>query len=327
MTNTYGGESWNKKLARAEVFRRALPRLHGRSGYAMVLAGPDAADVRLLRAVGIPSERIVAVDIDAECIKAAASVGATVFHGDIVEAARAYRGQVSLFVADFCSQMNEVTIELLAKAACIACELGASVVGAFSYGREIGRRAEVVKAAASVKFSSNRERFGLPSARKTRDSVPCQARLDVFNDHAKVAFAKRNRTLVLPKNPAIFYFASRDAGGGTPMMYVHGSITELVRSTHGPEYDRRNRHRMGCQYEWALVDGKFDYEQWSKGVVYVTKLTGGEKRVRAAAVALAREESSAAAADIYCLSTGRVAAWLAVDTMRRQREEASEAAE
>lgn len=299
MSNTYGGESWNKKLARAHVLIQAVSAFRAMSPSiaprCMVLAGPAASDVRVLSALGVPAENITAVDLDPNGVAAAERLGATGFRGDVIEAARARPRSMDIVVLDFCAQLGPTSVQTFAHAAHAALDASGIAIAAFSYGREIGARA----AALSETRQRQRERsraHGVMAMRASQD--PRTTRIAYFIhllDAEMRARGSRWQAFHYEGDSidgAVFYGAQKDSGAVTPMVYFSGGLIR-THATPGASFGTNN-------------------------APYV--FNGSEVGVRSKAVEFRRAGgTSDGVADLFCVDKARVAAWLAVDTMQKRR--------
>jgi hypothetical protein len=336
---TYGGESWNKKGARIFLLDAALRKL-AREGVTrlrppvcMVLAGPDAADVRFLRANGVPPSNIIAVDTDPIACETARRVepGCVVHEMDVVEAARLHRESVDLLVLDLCAQLGEPAVELFARVAGIACRSGAVAIAAFSYGRELPARMATVSGLRTFARERVKSRAGILAARELDAHSVKMSRLETFMYHARRAFQKRLHTWIgAYESPVVAFYASTKTGrGSTPMMYVSGILVrepmKIMTVLDVLNGSTRVERIGGALHGPVVADehGRF-YCAASKTGYHMCKMfcsEGGEAAVRAYAVHLRGQGlSSAQIADHINMSPGVVAAWLAVHTRTQQGE-------
>lgn len=328
---TYGGESWNKKGARFTMLGKAVER-HARENRCrpptcMVLSGPDAADVRFLRASGVPVLNIIAVDTDSASCDAARRVepGCVVREMDVVDAARLHRETVDILVLDLCAQLSEQTVDLFAKVAGIACRSGAVVIAAFSYGREIGARMENVSAMRTHARTWIKDRSGIIHARLNDNAK--RARLETFMLYARRSFQKRLLTWVgTHEGPVVAFYSSQKEGrGSTPMMYVSGTVVrEPLRIMMQRDLAAGDMSMVvrtgGALHGPVRIDEKgLAWCAISQNGTHVGKqlvVTGGEADVRKNVVEMRKRFgwSSSKIADYLNMNPGVIAAWLAVHT-------------
>lgn len=280
----YGGESWAKKLARHSVWEQVFEIAKAKSKF-LVLAGPEAADVRALRARGIPPERITGVDLDQASIDSSRLVEprANWLIGDLFETCKKQRRGFDVLLLDFCFQLNEKNVDYFAKCAAFAARDGAIVVGAFSYGREQKATLADIKAASGeVKGFSGSLFAGAetPNAGLSRAAS--------FQNWSARAFQLRGCSFDIVAG--VSYVSFRASGGGTPMLYVVGRISRSKKST--------------------------------KSNIRVTRVDSAHEKahslVREKAVAQARESSTETAADLFNVESGTLRAWRAVATRERR---------
>ena len=140
----YGGESNAKKLARVLLWDH-LQHVHVAShGRILVLAGPEAGDIRTLQALGIDPRNIVAVDTDPEHIAKSREIApdAEYILGDVFEAVREFdRDTFDVMFFDFCSTVSRDTLLSCLRAA----KHGLKDFGLLAIGNMYGRESAETK--------------------------------------------------------------------------------------------------------------------------------------------------------------------------------------
>jgi hypothetical protein len=333
MANTYGGESWNKKLARAAVLSRVRDYHYGNSTEhptCMVLSGPHAADVRCLRSLGVPPGGIVAVDTDPLCVESARAVepGCVARCMDAVAAARLHRGAVDVLVLDLCSQLNEASVDLFARVACVAVKPGGVAVAAFSYGRETGPRWALIQKTREARFRLMCRSFGMIAAREDRENSAKSARMDTFSQMCGDSFLRRRSSWRGLDTSCFFYTASKDTGAHTPMVYFVGTLQPRPIAHPFGARGVSMCPVVECADGYERPYAGFRTPDGSTEAIGMYTISGGEEQVRKHALKLRDSEwsddsgeglDSTSVGDRLNLDRGRVAAWFAVDTMQKKR--------
>lgn len=290
MTNSYGGESPAKKLARQRLWDD-IRRMYGEGfpgARIMVLAGPEAADARVLRAHGVNASKIILVDVDREALESSARIvpGARTFHGSALDAAKKYAGQIDVIVMDYCAQLRPESVSDFARTASFALRrCGGIAAFGMSYGREIGKAAAAVargRAVEAIVQELVRAKYDDEKPKVRSDMAQFRARKHVSCVESVRAF----RAIGMGFRPevAIGYVSRTDAKPGTPMIYVAGKA------------------KRGAAYR--------------PDVLKATQIRGGlweiKNDMRARAVEIARVAGSETASDLMNLDAGTVRAWLAL---------------
>lgn len=307
----YRGETWAKKMARYLAWGAILgPMGDGPVERArfMVLCGPEAADARLLMAFGVNPENIIAVDSDRDAIASARQrvPGPRYIVGDALKIARQHRRKIDVVMLDFCKNLSVGLIDYWAQCVAIgAKEEGARVGLAASYGRERGRLG-ALKSSARQRVASE-PIYNINPAHESRSDAgpeahPLAAQMMFFQEQSYRSFDRR---AVLFANAALAntfaYKSVGSDGGGSPMVYFVGAVERRATVGHGAF------NPISMRVPSAPLDA--------------THL------VKTNATMLAGSHGSRFAADVFNVSAGRVAAWLAVDTARGNRGEGSVAAD
>jgi hypothetical protein len=111
----YAGESLPKKVARAHLYVNALMYWQEfnegnyPNGWFLCLAGPDASEVPIIRNfLCIPRERVIFVDRDARCLKAAEErwPGVDTYYGDVGDLLDQLEGDIAFAHFDFMGHLN-----------------------------------------------------------------------------------------------------------------------------------------------------------------------------------------------------------------------------
>lgn len=289
----YGGESFAKKIARLHAWANLQEIVGVRamaSAKALVLAGPDNADARILITMGVPPRNITAVDCDVEAARSAreALPGVGCVVDDVVEVAKRRRRTFDVMMLDFCAQLSPRSVEAVAAAASFGLRDGGGALGcAFSYGREGGEWGAFV---GEIRGVAHRAQFD--------ESGAAQARAATFRAYVEDALRRRGARWFPHSEEGVFYTSCRESGAGTPMVYFTGGVARSPKMRLLPPVASRDPR--------------------------LVRVLGGHAAnmavVRDAAVRAARESGSAHAASLYNLSASQVAAWLAVDTRKRDAQ-------
>jgi hypothetical protein len=155
---TYGGESNAKRVARFHLWADVLMFNDGvlsldegrkspeGSIRVLALAGPEAADARCLRGLGVyPSEVTLAdMDLDAICASRKVMPDANYFHGDVFEylMRREHHRAFDVVFLDMCSPISKSLTRKIARAAMHAVNNNGRLAVGVMMGRETGRSRE-----------------------------------------------------------------------------------------------------------------------------------------------------------------------------------------
>lgn len=140
-SNPYAGESDAKRIARYDLYAhlQGVIQTYGDpGGWAVVLAGPDAAEVGVLRYVlGWPRDRVIFVDKDETGLRAAEQKwpGVDTFHGDIIDILTALRGGIGFAHFDFMGHVNK-TVQETFEIARGKIQMGGVIAYTYLRGRE-----------------------------------------------------------------------------------------------------------------------------------------------------------------------------------------------
>ena len=323
----YGGESNAKKLARAEFWNHVywLRWKDGQHGddRVLVLAGPEAADIRCLRAVGIDPRQVTAIDTDEASIKSSRQVvpDANYVIGDVFEYVRGEgRGQFDVIFLDFCCTLSP---DLIAKTHVATLQGlrkrdGFIGVGAM-YGRE-GRKYQ--QDPATHKFvplpKSYQLNKGIPEGRHVGDDVAIAGagiERTRFVWEAWRTQATRTRLLM---TPVLFlsYRSGRRVGTrsvGVPMIYA-AFLTRKMKRFQG----RKMQSDAGARFEQEV--------QRTHGACVCVRDIGDDpdgEKVKKSALSWREHSPSERVADFLNLRRQQVAAWLAWETMRARGQSVS----
>lgn len=355
----YGGESNAKKLARLQFWLDTLHlRLHAIGDVqkldrlrALVLAGPEAADVRTLHAMDVPLKNITAVDINRSCIESSAAVlpGANYVCADVHEVARKARRGYDVVFLDFCCPLSAKTVDQAVSIASLALkDRGVFGMGVM-YGREnptarehigelreslAGRvprddRERLVQFVADMVASEPAAQRLLASTGRTVEETAdwmMQNMPGKRESDAALAKATRGRfavALVLERarrlgfllHSASFYFYR--SGRRVKERSVGTPMMYYAAICHRPmrRVSAKTLSRQGMRLIAMdnITDGGYLLHDFGDD-------PDGED-VKKAAVQYARILGSTRTAELLNLKPGTVASWLAWDTTRRQRVE------
>lgn len=358
---SYGGESNAKRIARASAWMAMMDMLpqFDDPGYklpgalrALVLAGPNAGDIRTLGALGVLPWHVTAVDIDPDAIRSSQEIEPDADYrvGDVLEVVTRRRKKrkplkYDLIFLDYCSPISERAVRKSVRVAKAALINGGVFCTGFMYGRENGAAREGVKKArelsdamADYAMEAPPEDFVTPAMKRMLDhkglSPEVYSQLD---RHGLTGKAKKAAEVGLKLISRVNLLQHMTVRVGIEhgivlfnvghVSYRSGRRTRTGRSSGVPMLyymgkgyqllGRPSRSKFMRQYDRLTQD--FD----ENGMFYIERVeddTDGEK-VRALAVKIARRYSSHVAGDFLNLNPRTVAAWLAWETMR-EREEA-----
>lgn len=344
MTNTYGGESNAKKLARAQFWRWMFTLFVGSeipgsdadlrgmlnrirreitaadyhlasetaarcvpTAKVLVLCGPHGCDARVAASFGFRPENILAVDRDPAAIESAAAELAT--HG---------LGRVRLQVGDFVDALRAERFDIVFFDSCspilhIVPTILSELVAQYS-GRLNSSNRRLV---SFVGFGGMYGRDGRYLTR--RGSRRADAAADTKRERAFTARMRRlsaNAGGEYATISAISYHSRRANSAGTPMLYVGGGFRTWAQLREAPHLlSRRMRkviYKQAKKSSRALASigcgTRHQFERIGHDVDGV--------KVRAEALRLRRVGGfcSQRIADTLCLDPGTVRAWLAHDT-------------
>lgn len=249
---SYKGDSTGKKIARAVFWLRAVRRARalGHAERFAYLASREGGDAAVLCALGVPYERQLAIDRDADALREFSSKhqGVETERGDAAEVLlrRARRReQFAVVFLDFCGP--------LAGGVVCRCAIGwAAAVrqnGLCAIGAMRGR--ETTTARGDLRFVGNQVRSagrkfhpGWGEAACDEDGARAAGDRAALVTVAANAALYKYRRMVVP-NVAIAYHSRGDDGsGGVPMVIVGQVLDNLGRGT--------DRRRFGELYRRAL---------------------------------------------------------------------------
>lgn len=156
----YRGDSPLKKAARAYFWQRVAVEIGDwfdhRDLKFLVLCSREGGDISTLKALGVNPSRVVAVDVDANALDQAASKfpTATFFHGDVKEAAFAYRGQCCAAFLDFCGPVGVRMTEAVFRVATRALVRGGVIGFGAMRGREKADGKAMIRTAEEIEADS-----------------------------------------------------------------------------------------------------------------------------------------------------------------------------
>jgi hypothetical protein len=143
---SYGGESNAKKLARGNLWLGyrdiwSAGRIEDRN--ALVIAGPEAADVRAAKAIGIDPTRILAVDTDGDHIAASKQIvpEAEYVKADVFDVLLRDKRKYDIMFFDFCQTLSDKLLRQVIRAARERMRRDGLLILGAMYGRE--RESEV----------------------------------------------------------------------------------------------------------------------------------------------------------------------------------------
>jgi len=362
----YGGESNAKRLARARFWIEALFARHGETVYtpecpndeenALVLCGPEGADVRILVELGFSEDRIVAVDSSRDYIEYTREryPAATCICGELskVISQKRFRRHFHYMLLDFCSPISKRLGVSVARTAAFGLKHRGVLGAGFMYGREgPGCREHLARI---------RKRMSDPSSLVARLGGDAEQTLDAVAESVAAKYQGEKHLEV--KKLALEYYSQNDLWGGVmtemkkgrrPTTLAQLSRTHLMheiisdaalqfgyildewamhfyrsgrrvgkRSVGVPMMyyqavcDRPNKSRKGLR---RLRDLRIvqNLQDTMHRSSFIRDDPDGEV-IKKAAVDLARMGGSARAAEILNLKRQQVAAWLAWETMRER---------
>jgi hypothetical protein len=329
----YGGESNAKKMARMKAWWQALDFMPGggmpadlEKVKAFVIAGPEAADIRVLRGSGVLPEHVVAVDVDPRAIESSRAVvpEAKYLRGDFVDICRhrKYRRAFDLLFIDLCSTLGDDVLIKAMQAVAFAGRHRCVLVLGHMYGREQGLAASAIRSVVEDREADWTER-----SRKVQGEEPIlteaqqrrvfQKVASVVSRHSVVdaAFEMRARThgLCVVGLGYVAYRSGRRSRGrscGVPMIYHIYWCARLARRTRREE----------AQTALAMYE-EIDQVRNFTGKAGTDLLADDPDgtHLRAEALQLSDVFGTAQAADLLNLKPGQIAAWRAWRT-RRHRE-------
>jgi hypothetical protein len=116
MKDTYKGESPAKKIVRFHFWRRLMEELGDerfcRSKH-LVLASREGGDISILLGLGVPPANILAAELNdrAHAVVCRKFPTVKVFHGNVVELAKAHRRKFKTSFLDFCSPLTQRVLD------------------------------------------------------------------------------------------------------------------------------------------------------------------------------------------------------------------------
>ena len=231
---TFKGDTPGKKLARLETWRiifDALGRDRFLSGRYLFLAGPDMGDASVLLGLGVPAERLVAVDYESVAASSAAYSfpQVTVHHEDVlhtIERACTEKTTYDAIFLDFCAPIIESNLDTVGLAILEGLSRSGIVACTFLAGREQdstgGKRASVL--AMRNRVEAALKNLSIEDRKKWEDAIPYLARLSVLQKE----LLQRTRPLgAVPVPLACIFYKSRSEGElkGMPMCtYIARSV-------------------------------------------------------------------------------------------------------
>jgi hypothetical protein len=360
---SYGGESNAKKIARLRVWLEMLRHTEKtkdvRESRALVLAGPEAGDIRALMALGVLPENITAVDVDPEALESSRRIvpAANYVLGDVLKVVSKKRRKkktkrYDMVFLDYCSPISERAVQKSVRVAKEALVNNGYFCTGFMYGREGPGAREGV--------SIGRETF-MESVEMLRDKIiaPTPAILrnmvdngvDMSNgdfyslaeaiSRGPESFRGKNRQVIekaLNITARVSYLQNRMLDNSLKhgmvlfntgyFAYRSGRRTKSGHSSGVPMiyYLSRGLQFLGklpkkrLKRHYLTEASKFDMEE-AFCVGHLPDDPDGEG-LRRCVMSFARKSGSAYAADLFNLNKRTVAAWLAWDTMRRSEGEA-----
>ena len=328
----YGGESNAKKVARLKAWWQALDFMPGggmpddlKKIRALVIAGPEAADVRVLRGSGVLPEHVVAVDVDPEALESSRAVvpEATYLHGDFIDVCRRrkYRRAFDLLFIDMCSTLGEDVLVKAMQAVAFAGRHRCVLILGHMYGREQGLAASAIRAAVEDEeafWAQERHRAKTTEGRLTAAQVrqAFKKATAVISRHCVVSTAFEIRAcahgLRVVNLGFVSYRSGRRSKGrscGVPMIYHIYWCSRLVRRT------RRERAQAGLRM-YEEIERIRNFADTTGTDLLMDDPDG--THLRAEALQLSDAFGTAQAADLLNLKPGQIAAWRAWRTRRRR---------
>jgi len=349
---SYGGESNAKKAARVIAWNTLLSyagrRKNPEDFRALVLAGPVAGDIRTLRAFGVPSKNITAVDTDPAAIESSRLIApnANYVLGDVLKVASRRRRRrpplkYDVIFLDYCSPISERAIQKSVRVAKAALVNGGAFCTGFMYGREGPGAREGVKFGREMTLLTKKvveegvieptpamlrgvAQYGLTEAdfHAMRNIDPDSLKGEMKRDFEKV-MNKSSRILYLQNR---VFVTSMDYG---MVLFNTGSVTYRSgrRTTDGRSSGVPMLYFMskGLQFLGHLPRRKLEQHYLRAVAEFDTDETfhcedihddPDGTRLRRIAVEFARTRGSAYVAELFGFNPRTVAAWLAWDTMR-----------
>lgn len=303
----YGGESNAKKIARSKFWNHVWffrwKEGENKDDRILVLCGPEAADVRCLRSVGIDTSQITAIDLNPKYIEASREIvpEANYVVGDVFEYLRKEgKGKFDVMFFDFCNTVSNNRTDKVVNCVHRGLRKKDGVVGVgTTYGRETGSSLSEVnhhRKRITRHQKTNKDRFespGMTAAGVSRFAFYYKA-LD-----RRFCGGRYLSSMIA----AITYHSQRSDSGGVPMIYAMWSVRRKVGRLQGRlAWDDANveyRRSLGCN---ILVD-------------HVGSDPEGDL-LRKEALYWAEDHPSSRVADFLNLKRQQVAAWKAWKTMR-----------
>lgn len=322
---TYGGESWAKKLARIQYWKRAHS-LVGTDAFLsaryLVLCGPDAGDAKCLVGMGVDPTRIVAVDTDRAALDSACAFkGPEYVHGDVRGVARKMRGRFAHVFLDLCSTIGPASAKLVAQTGAFALRENGILGSGFMYGRETAPVMRRVRewapgvatwvgahkdAGRAIRSCDDPDMVG-----QTEDTLKEQWTKFLADEPAKAS-----RSLVANK-----YVRDAAIAVGFGTLCVGQCFYRSTKTR--PDGTRAGVPMIYTMHMVERLRGRDP--AWWYGAMFANAVNsipddpdGSLVRQMAINVARGRTASSAEVAMLLNLSRQQLAAWLAVDTRERK---------
>jgi hypothetical protein len=335
----YGGESNAKKLARWTAWWQALDFMPDGGSQdalkkvkALAIAGPEAADIRVLRGSGVLPENVVAVDVDPDAIESSRAIvpEATYLHGDFVDICRhrRYRRVFDLLFIDLCSTLGDDVLIKTMQAVAFAGRHRCVVILGHMYGREQGDAASAIKSVAKDKEAfwgdpENVAEVGGPASTEAQERMIVKKVAALTSRHSVVnaAFQIRARThgLSVVSLGFVAYRSGRRFKGrscGVPMLYHIFWCSRLARRT-------RREEAQTCLAMLREARQIRRFTGTEESGVHVVGDDPDGVRLRDEALRLSDVFGTAEAADLMNLKPMQIAAWRAWRTRRIRAAEAA----
>ncbi|HEY3500260.1 MAG TPA: hypothetical protein VGK73_36465 [Polyangiaceae bacterium] len=303
MTDTYLGDSLGKKLARAWFWFRAARAL-GDSFYQtkhLVLASREGGDVRVLRALGVATKNILAVEMNPVAAEAFACQYPDVplLIGDVANLVnrRDVRGKVGVAHLDFCSWSTPTVLAAATRVARFAIVSDGILCIGVMKGREQGHaRKGLIGLGLDLERDDFRDRL---RASTVGSKTGAASERRVTSTLRSAFMARELAQLLAQPGPLVFARPLESIGydsGRTPMVYCPFRVRRFLSRAQGERW-------IGA----ALYEPESD-------IVSAYQMEIGEGSPRdavAMAAGLLRLLPGVDAGELLTLPRGKLAAWRA----------------
>jgi len=226
-------DSPSKQLTRLAFWQTVRDEV-GKSftnGRFLVLAGPEAGDVSVLLAMGVPLKQITAIDLDKEAVKHARwkFPGLNVVEGNLLSITKM---RFDVMHLDFCSPMTIRMLDLVVKIVGCCADPNGIVGTSFLAGREQDLREEMAdlcdSVGAHVRSRGYRARVGSETQKVWIENIPFLVR-GIFLNRNLLDALMPNRVLIELEH-LWKYNSSSSERQGVPMIVSMSKLTKLPSS-------------------------------------------------------------------------------------------------